>query len=522
MKKVWTFFVFLALGLMVLCIHLGTLPLWGSEGRWAVISRYMFRTSDIFTPMLGIAHYWDKPFASYWQILPFAYILGRVDELVIRLPSVVWGGFLVFMTYDLARKWFGRETAFLSTGILMTTYGFVFWARNAQVEITNAAFIMFGIWYFLKHAENKGHGWIYVLGVIMAIGSNMKGLTAYAVPIFCILMLSGFKRDWSWLPSLKTLILAGILSTSIFLVIPILGSVHSSSLEPILMVWHENIVRFFDPFDHRGAFYIYFYDIFEIAAPWSVLLPIALWYYPARKQLKGSKMLDTMIIAGSIFLFFMLSGSRRSYYILPILPFISIIEGDLLKRFAENALSRSESLAVKIAGFFIGIICIIPLILTLLKIRPVAYNLDPFIPYMVAIGIAGLMMWIGSLKRHAHIMVLSMLMVWLVLVAGIVPWIATRPNNKRNLVARVTDLNRPVAFLYNDDAKIIFYLDKDYRIFPDIKDARLWSQKSGGILITFFKVPENSWRCIVKADSWKALVAKSTEKKGKSTLEKHS
>ena len=522
MKRIWTFFVFLALGLMVLCIHLGTLPLWGSEGRWAVISRYMFRTSDIFNPMLGILPYWDKPLASYWQVLPFAYMLGYVNELTIRIPSVVWGISLVFMTYDLAKKWFGTKTAFFSAGILMTTYGFVFWARNAQVEMTNAAFIMFGIWYFIRHEEDKTHGWIYVLGVIMAIGSNMKGLTAYAVPIFCILILSGFKRDWSWLPSLKTLILAGLLSLSVFLVIPILGSVHSSSLQPILMVWHENITRFFKPFDHRGPFYIYLYTIFEIAAPWSVLLPIAIWYYPLRKQLKGSKMLDTMILAASILIFFSLSGSRRSYYILPILPFTSIIEADLLKRFAESALPRPESLAVKLAGLFIGIVCMIPVTSYLLKIRPDVYNLDAFTPYMLAIGLAGLIMWMGSLKKDAHIMVLSILMVWLVMVTGVVPWIANRPNNRRELVARIKALNKPVAFLYNDDAKIIFYLDKGYRIFSDIKDARLWSQKSGGILITFFKVDQDSWRCVVKASSWKALVARTIKKKGKTTFETNS
>ncbi len=522
MKKVWTLFVFLALGLMVLCIHLGTLPLWGSEGRWAVISRYMFRTSDFFTPMLGIVPYWDKPLGSYWQILPFAYILGHVDEFVIRMPSVLWAIFLAFMTYDLAKRWFDTETAFLSTGILMTTYGFVFWARNAQVEMTNAAFIMLGIWYFVRHAENKTHLWIYVLGIIMAIGANMKGLTAYAVPIFCILILSGVKRDWSWLPPFRTLVLAGLVSLSTFLIIPILGSVHSSSTEPLFMVWHENIVRFFEPFDHRGAFYLYFYDIFEIAGPWSVLLPIALWYYPTRRQLKGSKMLDTMIIAGSIFLFFTLSGSRRSYYILPILPFTSIIEGDLLKRFAKHSLPRPESLVVKIAGLSIGVVCIMPIVFALLKISPAAYNLHALIPYMVAFGLAGFIMCMGCLKKHARIMVLSILMAWLVLVTGIVPWIATRPNNRRELVARLKAMNRPVAFLYNDDAKIIFYLDKDYRIFSDIKAAQLWSRKTGGILITFFKVPMDSWKCLVKTGSWNALVERYPGKEGKMTLGNHS
>jgi hypothetical protein len=45
----------------ILFAHLGLPPLWGSEGRWAVIARSMLRSGDLLLPALGIHYYWDKP-----------------------------------------------------------------------------------------------------------------------------------------------------------------------------------------------------------------------------------------------------------------------------------------------------------------------------------------------------------------------------------------------------------------------------------------------------------------------------
>ena len=56
-----TLFLIAACSLAILFTNLGVYPLWGSEGRWAVIGKYMFESGDIFTPLLGKSVYWDKP-----------------------------------------------------------------------------------------------------------------------------------------------------------------------------------------------------------------------------------------------------------------------------------------------------------------------------------------------------------------------------------------------------------------------------------------------------------------------------
>ena len=58
-----TFSLYFVLGFsaFILFAHLGLPPLWGSEGRWAVIARSMLRSGDLLLPALGIHYYWDKP-----------------------------------------------------------------------------------------------------------------------------------------------------------------------------------------------------------------------------------------------------------------------------------------------------------------------------------------------------------------------------------------------------------------------------------------------------------------------------
>ncbi len=338
-----SFYLLLGISAFILFANLGLPPLWGSEGRWAVIARSMLRSGDLLSPVLGVRSYWDKPLLSYWQVLPLSYINGDVSEFTARFPSVVWSVVMLILTYRLAKRWFGEQTALLSVGILATSFDFVFYGRDAQVEMTNAAMMLLCLWYFLKHKSDHTHTWVYVLSILMALGSNMKGLILYAVPIFGIVLLSVIKREWSWIPPLRILITAGLLSLAVFLALPAAASIHSATWEPLHLVWRENVLRFFGRYDHKDPFYTYFVKIFYLAAPWSLLLPVAIIHCLQGVRRRVSQIPEALILFGAIFLFFTLSGSRRSYYLLPILPFVAILVASVLREFAVGTLGRAYS-----------------------------------------------------------------------------------------------------------------------------------------------------------------------------------
>ena len=94
------------------------------------------------------------------------------------------------------------------------------------------------------------------------------------------------------------------------------------------MVYRENVERYFEPFDHVGPIYLYIYVIFGLLAPWSVFLPAALVHAHAPsppREAHSDRFVLTFFWA--TFIFFTLSGSRRSYYLLPILPAAALMMG---------------------------------------------------------------------------------------------------------------------------------------------------------------------------------------------------
>jgi 4-amino-4-deoxy-L-arabinose transferase-like glycosyltransferase len=501
------FYLYLLLGFSVLILfaHIGLLPLRGSEGRWAVIARAMLRSGDLLSPMLGINSFWDKPLLSYWQILPFAYIHGDVSEFTARFPSVVWAVIMLLLTYYLANRWYGERTALLSVGILATSFDFVFYGSDAQVEMTNAATILLCLWYFFRHKFDNTHTWVYVLGIMMALGANMKGLVLYAAPIFCIVLLSVIKREWSWIPPLRILVTAGLLSLAVFLALPVAASIHSATWIPLYAAWFENVLRFFGLYDHRGSFYTYFVTIFCLAAPWSLVLPFAIIHCLKGVRRRISQIPEALILFGTILVFFTLSGSRRNYYLLPILPFVAILVANVLREFAVGTLGRGIQEGVRVVGVLLGLALIA--LFGVFLVLPHIFLVGTHTPWYASVLLAllGVTMIVSTMKRYVWGMVGSVFSVWLIYVIVVVPLIAEGPNVKTQ-VAEVSALGRPCSFLNIDDAKIIFYLDKPYQVFYDKARALNWAIQADGVLITSGAVSDPSWECAVQGHHWQAMI----------------
>jgi 4-amino-4-deoxy-L-arabinose transferase-like glycosyltransferase len=501
------FYLYILLGFAVLILlaHLGLPPLWGSEGRWAVIARSMLRSGDLLSPILGIHSYWDKPLLSYWQVLPLSYINGDVSEFTARFPSVVWAVVMLLLTYHLAKSWFGERTALLSVGILATSFDFVFYGRDAQVEMTNAAMILLCLWYFFKHKFDNGYIWIYILGIMMALGANMKGLILYAVPVFGIVLLSVIKREWSWIPPLRILITAGLLSLAVFLAFPAAANIHSATLEPLHIIWRENVMRFFMQYDHKDPFYTYFFKIFYLASPWSLILPFAIIHCLQGVRRRVSQIPEVLILFGAIFLFFTLSRSRRSYYLLPILPFVAILVANVLREFAVGMLGRGIQGAVRGVGVSLGLVPIAFFGAFLVFHHIFAVEISTLWYAFVLLGLLGVTMIVSTMKKYVWGMVGSVFAVWLIYVIVVIPLIAEGPNVKTQ-VAEVSALGRPCGFLNIDDAKIIFYLDKPYQVFYDKTRAQNWATQEGAVLITSSEFSDQGWECAVKGHHWQAVI----------------
>ena len=329
---------YLAVVFFLLFFGLGQKSLSGSEDRWAEIARNMLSHNDWFHPTINGEIYFDKPLLSYWLIGFFAIVTQTLNEFTVRLPGAVTGLLALFCSYRIALDLFDRRTAWLCACLIITSYGFLFWTHTASAEISNMALITAAAAWFVQRRERTDFASYLVFYVICAVGSQLKGLTAFVVPL--LIITPWLLRQGRWKKHLNFYHLAALLVALLFFFLPYLGAslqplppgveAQHNQLSGLDLLIRENIVRFFNPFDHDAPFYSYLYEVPRIVLPWAFLLVAALLYY-VPKYAKASQserwLLDALAL---VFLFFTLSGSRRWYYILPIMPFCMMLIGAYL------------------------------------------------------------------------------------------------------------------------------------------------------------------------------------------------
>lgn len=352
----WYFAAVLVATAVLDCARLGARALWGSEGRWAEIAREMLVTHNYFWPTINGRSYFDKPLGSYWLVIASTWVTGAMNEAAARLPCAVAGILAVAFLMMLARRLYDSRTALASGIILATSFSFVFFSRTASADVATITGELAASLLFVRNQHRPAGWWVIGLWTIMAVTSQMKGLLGFVLPIliigtYCCVadgwielgtrLIDGPARfEWlvernRWLFNPRSLVAIPI-GVAIYYAPFAISSHLQGSHRGIQLVLQENVVRYFRPFDHREPIYLYVYIIFELMAPWAILLPAALADAHRRRSADDvdCKRSDrfTLTFFWATFVFFTLSGSRRSYYILPILPAAAILIARTLTR----------------------------------------------------------------------------------------------------------------------------------------------------------------------------------------------
>ncbi|MDB5306367.1 MAG: Polymyxin resistance protein [Gemmataceae bacterium] len=319
--------------------RLGDRALWSEELRWAEIPREMVRTGDLFWPTINAQTYYDKPLGSYWLVLAAAPLAGGVNELAARLPSAVAGVIAVGLLIALTRRFVGdNRVAALAGAVLATSYGFVFFARTASTDVETVAGVLAALWIGTGTEDRWSGRRVLAFWLVMAVTSLTKGLLGFALPLLVIGCYHTFAVPgergagiigWvraavgrnGWLLNRWT-VLAAPLAAAVYFAPFAVSTSQTGSAEGLGMVWRENIRRFFDAHNHRGPVYLYTYVILGLLAPWSLLLPAALIRAHQSRD-RGDRF--ALVFFWAVFVFFTLSSSRRSYYLLPVLPAAAIL-----------------------------------------------------------------------------------------------------------------------------------------------------------------------------------------------------
>ena len=325
--------------------------LWTLEGRTGVICREMIRSGDYVHPYLFDDEYYDKPLLPYWMVLGVARLTGRLDETAMRLPGMVAGLLAVMATWRIGLRLFGPLVGITAGWLLTTCCVFAYWARVSGADILNVAAVTAALAWYVERRDRPGVAASAVFFAILALGAQMKGLIA---PVIVVLAIApDLFRDGRWRAHARVSLIPAMVPAVLLYLLPFaVSSVTSDGnyrSDGLVMAFRESVVRYFNPFDHQSPVYEYALHLPVYLLPWTIFLPFVLWRARRWKDLEPNsrRLLEA---AGLILVFLTLGGSRRHYYMLPVLPVLLLAVADWLHRDPERRMPRR--IAFWTAGVF--------------------------------------------------------------------------------------------------------------------------------------------------------------------------
>jgi len=335
------------------------------EAREGVPVVNMMRGGNIWLPQITPEQLRTKPPLFYWSGLLSSKLLGGVDEISLRIPSVLAGIGTVFLTTLLGMRQFSPVIGCLAGLIITTCWRFAYLGSHARIDMLFTFFITlaFVTLWELTH-DGKQDRWLkWLAGIAVGLAVLTKGPLGWLFPLLAIFIFSRIFKTYSvpwahlfWLP----LGMAGL-----WLAFGMLDGGKEFST----MIHQETLGRISGSEAiqiHRKPFFYYIPQILGGMAPWSLFLPFAIW--------QGIKHRDTpwkfcAIALATLFIFLSLFPGKRGDYLLPLYPMGAIILAVFFSRFGSGNSAINWGMSFP-AWIIMGMMTVLALILILTALLP--------------------------------------------------------------------------------------------------------------------------------------------------------
>lgn len=350
-------------------------PLNNHECYVSITSREMLQSGDFVMPTCNGQTRLEKTPLSYWLVVGFAKITGKVDEFTARLPSAVFAVLSVVAILYFVNQWLSFRIAILSAAVWATSLAYTRYSHNARPEMVLTFFIMlcFLTFYSSGSAKNRRKQVIYMLifWISFALANLAKGpapLPLVLVPLFFYVAVF---RKWKQIPKLLP-----IIGTVVFLAILLPWPLAiASRMNWDLAIWKREFVdRFFGTYASGGKPpYYYLPKMFQFMLPWAAFVPFALaapFYRVWNKKQPVMQFLWMWFVIGVAFL--TISSGKRQHYIIPMMPAMAVLTAIILEdmAFCQIAYTHKAAKNVLIAHLCILTIGLIALPVAIGRLMP--------------------------------------------------------------------------------------------------------------------------------------------------------
>ena len=306
----------------------------GGDGEWV-------------TPRLNGIKYFEKPPLQYWATAASFKAFG-VHEWSARLWTALTGALGVLLAFWLGWRVYGRNAGLLAALILAGSGYYFLFAHLTTLDMGLSFALQLALSGLVLLAADGQRGgvravglapWLLALGVALAFLA--KGLVGVLIPVAVAGLYLLLRRDWGlflrsrpWWSLLALLLFAGPWVYAV--------SARNPGFAHFFFV-HEHFDRFLTRVHDRYEPDWFFIPVLLLGfMPWTTLLPriAARAWSDARAggDVGATWMLSLWIVF--VFVFFSLSQSKLTPYILPLFPALAVLAGHAVERTDTRRLAR--------------------------------------------------------------------------------------------------------------------------------------------------------------------------------------
>ncbi len=371
------------------------------ESRYAQVAIEMLESGNWVTPKLIGSPYLDKPPLMYWLTAASMSMFGQT-ETASRLPCTLSALFTVLTIFWLGKRLIGSRAALCAAIVLLLCSGFVLAGRFVIMDSLLTLFTTIGLLsgYIAIAQDRLRWSWWIISAIAVGLGVLAKGPVALVLCVPPLLAVQWFTGERHRIRTLGWLAFIGIVAS---VSVPWFTAVAGQNADFLSsFFWKHNLIRFANGFNHQQPWWFYIPILLLGMFPSSMLVLVLGDFVFSRSEIlrnHRSKDLGFLMI-GSVWVigFFSLSSCKLATYILPAIPLLSLMLGNMLeccvfKPDLANRISVNlQPFPRRASATMIGICGIAATVVVVLKAEDRWLPLTVFVLYCVA-GILVAMTW---------------------------------------------------------------------------------------------------------------------------------
>ena len=361
----------LLLGVLGVVLYVGCIGLFDlwypDEPAIAEVAQAMFVSGDWIAPRRMGVIWVDYPPLIYWAGSISSTVLGGMNHFTLRLPSALAAICLVLLTCAVGSRWYDGKTGLWAGFLLLTFSQFVLQAVGYRTDMLFSFFIGTGLLVYASGVGDRVLWWPRVAGfALLGLALLTKGPLGLLLPGLVLTLWHGARREWRPLLELAPL---SLISLAIYLPWFVACAKEMGSDDMLYELWAQNFDRFLSGArKHERPFYYYFVAIGHDLAPWTPLLPFALWWLHRNRLWQDRHTQLAIWWFAAFFVFLSIAVTKRQMYLLPAYPAIALLIAPWISAITEmgaDVNARDSRLARVLVAFYtvllilVGVVCLI-------------------------------------------------------------------------------------------------------------------------------------------------------------------